>query len=70
MATGYKFESFTWGGLILVLGLLLQAHYLRPEWGILPNLYRLWPVLLIVAGLNKVLRFLSSRPSKEVNPPQ
>lgn len=60
----------TWGGLILMLGLLLQLHNLRPDLGILPNLYRFWPVLLIVAGLNKILRFFRARSSSEMTPPR
>lgn len=60
MAGRNRSESLTWGLLILLLGVLLQAHYLRPEWHILSNLWKFWPVLLIVMGLNKLIRYFSS----------
>ncbi len=60
MAARSRSESLTWGLCILLLGILLQAHYLRPEWHILRNLWKFWPVFLIVAGLNKLIRYFSS----------
>src|SRR6266571_4091705 len=40
MAARNRHESLTWGMLILILGVLLQIHYLRPELEILHNLWK------------------------------
>ena len=70
MAARNRHESLTWGLLILVLGVLLQIHYLRPELQILRNLWKFWPVLLIVAGLNRLFRYFSSRSAIGGEPPK
>src|SRR5262245_49122231 len=51
MAVRNRSESLTWGLLILLLGVLLQLHYLKPDLHILQNLWRFWPVLIIVMGV-------------------
>ena len=64
MVARYQSDSLTWGLLILILGIVLQMHYLRPEWHILNNLWKFWPVLLIVMGSNRLIRYFSAkRPS-------
>jgi hypothetical protein len=44
-----------------MLGVLLQIHFLKPDLHILQNLWRFWPVLIIVLGVNKLLRYFSAR---------
>lgn len=63
-------ESLTWGLLVLLLGVLLQIHFLRPELEILDNLWKFWPVLLIVMGLNKLIRFFTAGSSPGSDPPR
>jgi Domain of unknown function (DUF5668) len=70
MAARTRHESLTWGMLILILGVLLQIHYLRPELHILRNLWKFWPVLLIVAGLNRLFRYFSLRGAAGGEPPR
>jgi len=70
MAARNRHESLTWGMLILILGVLLQIHYLRPELEILRNLWKFWPVLLIVAGLNRLFRYFTARGAAGGEPPR
>ncbi len=70
MAARNRYESLTWGLLILILGVLLQIHYLRPELHILRNLWKFWPILLIVAGLNRVVRYFSTSGIPGAEPPR
>jgi hypothetical protein len=61
MGVRNRSESLTWGLIILMLGVLLQIHFLKPDLHILQNLWRFWPVLIIVLGVNKLLRYFSAR---------
>jgi len=68
MAVRNRTESLTWGRLILALGVLLQLHYLKPELRILQNLWRFWPVMIIVLGLNKLIRYFSTKQQERIEP--
>ena len=70
MAVRHRSESLIWGLLILFLGVLLQLHYLRPDLRILQNLWRFWPVLIIVMGVNKLVRYFSARSAEGIEPPK
>ena len=69
MGVRNRSESLTWGLIILALGVLLQIHFLKPDLHILQNLWRFWPVLIIVLGVNKLLRYFSAR-SQDGSEPQ
>ena len=70
MAVRNRSESLTWGLLILLLGVLLQLDQLKPDLHILRNLWRFWPVLIIVLGVNKLARYFSSKQAEGVEPPK
>lgn len=70
MAVRNRSESLVWGLIILALGVLLQIHFLKPELHILQNLWRFWPVLIIVLGVNKLLRYFSARGQEGIEPPK
>jgi len=70
MAVRNRSESLTWGLLILLLGILLQIHYLKPDLHILHNLWKFWPVLIIVMGINKLVRYFSATRAQEIEPPK
>ena len=70
MAIRNRSESLTWGLVILMLGVLLQIHYLKPELDILENLWKFWPVLIIVMGVNKLVRYFSSKGTEGTEPPK
>jgi cell wall-active antibiotic response 4TMS protein YvqF len=70
MAVRNRTESLTWGLLILLLGVLLQLHYLKPELHILENLWRFWPVLIIIMGINKLVRYFSAKGAEGAEPPK
>ena len=70
MAVRNRTESLTWGILILLLGILLQIGYLKPELHIFRNLWRFWPVLIIIMGVNKLARYFSARGAQGSEPPQ
>jgi hypothetical protein len=70
MAVRNRTESLTWGILILVLGVLLQIGYLKPELHIFRNLWRFWPVLIIVMGINKLIRYYAARGAEGPEPPK
>jgi len=52
------------------MGVLLQLHYLKPELRILQNLWRFWPVLIIVMGINKLVRYFSAKEAEGIEPPK
>ena len=70
MAVRNRSESLTWGLVILLLGVLLQIHYLKPELDILENLWKFWPVLIIVLGVNKLVRYCSAKGTEGTEPPK
>ena len=70
MSVRNRSESLTWGLLILLLGVLLQLHYLKPDLHILQNLWRFWPVLIIVMGINKLVRYFSAKGVEGAEPPK
>ena len=70
MAVRNRSESLTWGLVILMLGVLLQIHYLKPELDILENLWKFWPVLIIVLGVNKLVRYFHSKGTEGTEPPK
>lgn len=70
MAVRNRSESLAWGLVILLLGVLLQIHYLRPELDILENLWKFWPVLIIVMGVNKLVRYFSAKGTQGAEPPK
>jgi hypothetical protein len=70
MAVRNRSESLVWGLIILALGVLLQIHFLKPELHILQNLWRFWPVLIIVLGVNKLLRYFAARSQEGIEPPK
>jgi hypothetical protein len=70
MAVRNRSESLTWGLVILLLGVLLQIHYLKPELDILENLWKFWPVLIIVMGVNKLVRYFSAKETAGTEPPK
>jgi len=70
MAVRNRSESLTWGLLILLLGVLLQLDQLKPDLHILQNLWRFWPVLIIVMGVNKLVRYFSAKQADGVEPPK
>jgi hypothetical protein len=70
MAVRNRSDSLVWGLIILALGVLLQIHFLKPELHILQNLWRFWPVLIIVLGVNKLLRYFSARNQEGIEPPK
>ena len=70
MAVRNRTESLTWGLLILLLGVLLQLDQLKPDLHILQNLWRFWPVLIIVMGVNKLVRYFSAKQADGVEPPK
>jgi hypothetical protein len=70
MAVRHRGESLIWGLLILLLGVLLQLHFLKPDLRILQNLWKFWPVLIIILGVNKLMRYFSARSSESIEPPK
>jgi hypothetical protein len=70
MAVRNRSESLTWGLVILMLGVLLQIHYLNPELDILENLWKFWPVLIIIMGVNKLIRYFSAKGTEGPEPPK
>ena len=63
MAARNRGESVTWGLFILVLGIVLLMGNFHPEWHIWRNIWKFWPVVLIIMGINALVRFFSSRSS-------
>jgi hypothetical protein len=70
MTVRHRGESLTWGLLILLLGVLLQLHYLKPDLRILQNLWKFWPVLIIILGVNKLVRYFSAHGADGLEPPK
>ncbi len=63
-------ESLTWGLFILLLGIVLLIGNLRPEWEVWRNLWKFWPVVLIVMGINVLIRYFSSQVPSGSEPPK
>ena len=61
MAVRNRSESLTWGLMILLLGILLQVHFLKPDLEILQNLWKFWPVVIIIMGINKLIRYFAAK---------
>jgi hypothetical protein len=70
MAARNRGESVIWGSFVLVLGVVLLLHNLVPEWHVFHNLWRFWPVVLIVLGINALVRYFSSRSIPPPEPPR
>ena len=70
MAVRNRGESLTWGILILTLGIVFLIGNFRPEWHVWRNIWKFWPVLLIVMGVNKLLRYFSADSSAGAGPPR
>jgi hypothetical protein len=70
MAARKRPESLTWGLLVLGLGVMLQIGNLYPELDIWRNLWKFWPLFLIVMGINIILRYFSSGSSSGSEPPK
>jgi len=60
MAVRNRTESLTWGIFVLALGVVLLIGNFRPEWHIWRNLWKFWPVILIIMGINALVRHFSS----------
>jgi hypothetical protein len=63
-------ESLIWGLFVLLLGLVLLIGNLRPEWHIWRNLWKFWPVILIVMGINALMRYFSAHSTLPPEPPR
>lgn len=50
-------ESLIWGLFWIFIGGLLLLHNFYPEYRILANIWKFWPVLIIVIGINIIVRF-------------
>jgi uncharacterized membrane protein HdeD (DUF308 family) len=70
MAVRNRGESVTWGLFVLVLGVVLLIGNFRPEWHVWNNLWKFWPVVLIIMGINALIRYFSSRPTPPPEPPR
>jgi hypothetical protein len=55
---------------VLLLGLVLLLGNLRPEWHIWRNLWKFWPVILIVMGINALMRYFSAHSTLPPEPPR
>ena len=70
MAVRNRGESLTWGLFVLALGVVLLIGNFRPEWHVWSNLWKFWPVILIIMGINALMRYFSSRSSLPPEPPR
>jgi cell wall-active antibiotic response 4TMS protein YvqF len=68
MAVRNRVESLTWGLFILALGVVLLIGNFRgwDFWYIL----KFWPVVLIIMGVNALIRYFSSRTTLPPEPPR
>src|SRR5262249_54901733 len=69
MAARSRIESLTWGLFVTFLGIVFLIGNFRPELRIWANIWKLWPVVLIIAGLNILSRYYASRSSSGSQPP-
>lgn len=69
MAARSRVESLTWGLFVTLLGIVFLIGNFRPDLRIWANIWRLWPVVLIIAGLNILSRYYASRSSSGPQPP-
>ncbi len=58
MAKNYTIESIIWGLFWVLIGALLLVHNFYPEFRILHNIWKFWPVLIIIIGINIIIRYL------------
>ena len=70
MAVRNRTESLTWGRFVLALGGVLLLGNFYPEWHIWRNLWKFWPVILIIMGINALARHFSSGSSLPPEPPR
>jgi hypothetical protein len=70
MAVRNRGESVTWGIFVLALGVVLLIGNFRPEWHVWSNLWKFWPVVLIIMGINALVRYFSSRSTPPAEPPR
>ena len=52
-----KIETIIWGIFWIFIGLMLLIHNFYPDYRILQNIWKLWPVLIIIIGINIIIRF-------------
>jgi uncharacterized membrane protein HdeD (DUF308 family) len=52
-----KIETIIWGVFWIFIGLMLLIHNFYPDYRILQNIWKLWPVLIIIIGINIIIRF-------------